>query len=255
MERGSLIGLILVLVGVFVGLTLKGADPVALFTNVAALLIVLVGSIGAVMLSHTWEETLSALRAVKKVFVPGTRPDPVETVQRIVEFAGEARTQGVLALEQLARDEPDPFLRKALLLASDGVDPDTFRRQLHTEMTAMRQRHRTAAGWWQQAGVFSPTYGIIGAVVGLIAVLANLDDPSKLGHGIGAAFVATFWGVFLANGVYLPFSQKLQRLSKAELEIRQVEVDGVAGIMAGISPRVLTERLEGYLAPAERTAA
>lgn len=254
MERGSLAGFILVIIGVFVGLIIKGADPVALFTNVPALLIVLVGSLGAVMLSHTWEESMAALKAALKVFKPSARPDPKVTVQRMVQVAGDARSQGILALEQAAKDETDPFLRKALLIASGGVDADVLGHQLRTEIAAMRKRHQASAGWWQQAGVLAPTYGIIGAVVGLIAVLANLDDPAKLGHGIGAAFVATFWGVFLANGLYLPFANKLQRLSHAELAIRALELDGIVAIIGGTTPRNLTEQLEGHLAPVLREA-
>ena len=255
MEKGSLIGLVLVLIGVFVGLIIKGADPVALFTNVAALLIVLVGSIGAVMLSYTWEENMMALKAVMKVFKPSAIPNPGTTVERMVEFATQARTQGILALEQAAKDEEDPFLRKALLMASDGMDAHKLERQLQVEMAATRQRHKTVAGWWTQVGIFCPTYGIIGAVVGLIAVLGNLDDPSKLGHGIGAAFVATFWGVFLANGLYLPFASKLTRLSTAENAVRVLQLDGIIAIMAGVTPRTLTEQLQGHLPPKLREAA
>jgi chemotaxis protein MotA len=255
MEKGSLIGLVLVLFGVFVGLILKGADPVALFTNVAALLIVLVGSIGAVMLSYTWEENMMAMKAAMKVFKPSARPDPGTVVERMAEFATQARTQGILALEQAARDEKDPFLRKALLMASDGMDAHKLERQLQIEMAATRQRHKTAAGWWTQVGIFCPTYGIIGAVVGLIAVLGSLDDPAKLGHGIGAAFVATFWGVFLANGLYLPFANKLTRLSAAEHAVRIMQLDGIVAIMAGATPRTITEQLQGHLAPALREAA
>lgn len=255
MEKGSLAGLVAVLIGVFVGLIMKGADPVALFTNVAALLIVLVGSTGAVLISATFEDTMAALKSTAKVFKPSGTPDPKATVERMVEFAGEARSQGILALEQAAKDEQDPFLRKALLLASDGVDARALERQLRTEMAAMKQRHKVAAAWWTAAGVFCPSYGILGAVVGLIAVLGNLSDPSALGHGISAAFVATFWGVFLANGIYLPFANKLTRLSQVEMTVRELQLDGIIAIMGGITPRTLNEQLEGYLPPKMREAA
>lgn len=110
------------------------------------------------------------------------------------------------------------------------------------------------ANWHQSAGVFAPTLGIIGAVVGLIAVLAKLDDPSQLGHGIGAAFVATFWGVFLANGLFLPWANKLKRLSADEVAVKNLAIDGVLGIMAGGTPRVMGEKLEGYLPQSARKA-
>jgi chemotaxis protein MotA len=254
MDLASLIGILIALVGVFVGAILKGADPVVLFTNVPALMIVFLGTIGVVWQSHTMKENLAALKAILKVYLPGPPPDAKAIVDKLVAYAGTARTEGMLGLEQKAKEEEDPFLAKALTLAADGADPAVIRDTLKFEISAMKERHRTCANWHQSAGVFSPTLGIVGAVVGLIAVMAKLDDPSSLGHGIAAAFVATFWGVFLANGLFLPWANKLKRLSAQEVACKNLVVDGVLGILAGTSPRVMGEKLEGYFPQRARQA-
>ena len=255
MDVGSAAGLVIVLVGVFLGMTMKGADPVAMFTNVPALLIVILGSVGAVVLSNPVAATLNALRALKKVFFPGPPPDLAATVERIAELADRARREGLLALEDDVKDLDDPFLRRGLMLAVDGSDTETVRRMLVSEVKALKERHKAVAAWHTQVGVFAPTFGIIGAVVGLIAVLAKLDDPSELGHGIGAAFVATFWGVFLANGLFLPWANKLKALSALEVAHRMIVVEGVIAVQLGSPPRAVLETLNPYLPPSERKAA
>jgi len=254
MELASLIGLVLAIVGVFVGAILKGADPVMLFTNVPALLIVIVGTLGVVWQSHTMKENLAALKATLKVFLPGAPPDPKATVEKLVTYAGVARAEGMIGLEAKAKQETDPFLARALTLAADGSDPAVVRDTLKFEINAMKERHKTSANWHQTAGVFSPTLGIVGAVVGLMAVMSKLDDPQALGHGIAAAFVATFWGVFLANGLFLPWANKLKRLSADEVAVKNLVVDGVLGIISGHSPRVMGEKLEGYFPASARKA-
>lgn len=254
MDIASLVGLLLVIIGTFLGMTLKGADPVAMFTNVPALLIVFMGSIGATFLSHSMAENMAALKGLNKVMMPGPPPDPTAAVERLVALAAKARSEGLLGLEEETRTIEDPFLRKGLQLAVDGTDAAVLQETLVADVKSMKDRHKTVAGWWMQAGIFAPTFGIIGAVIGLIAVLSKLDDPSKLGHGIGAAFVATFWGVFLANGLYLPWSNKLKRLSAAEAAQRELTLHGILALQVGTSPRTLEEKLNSYLAPNMRKA-
>jgi chemotaxis protein MotA len=253
-DLASLIGLVLALIGVFVGMTIKGADPVAMFTNVPALLIVIVGSLGAVVMSNGMETTTSALKAFLKIFMPGKPPQSAEAVELFSQLAERARTAGLLGLEEDARNIDDPFLRKGVQLAIDGADAEALQDALEAEVKAMKERHKAVANWFQQMGIFAPTFGIIGAVVGLIAVLAKLDDPSKLGKGIGAAFVATFWGVFMANGMFLPWANKLKAMSAAEVAHRELTIQGVLALQTGTSPRAVVEKLNGYLPPAARKA-
>jgi chemotaxis protein MotA len=233
---------------------MKGADPVALFTNVPALMIVFLGTIGAVWTSHTQKENLSALKSLKIVFKKGPDQHLPAVIKRLADYAGVVRAEGVVALEQKLKDEPDPFVKRALILAMEGNDPAVMKESLKREINAVKERHKVNANWFQSAGIFSPTLGIIGAVVGLIAVMAHMDDPASLGHGIAAAFVATFWGVFLANGLFLPWASKLKRLSAEEIAAKLLIAEGAMQIQSGTNPRVMTETLMATLPMSEREA-
>ncbi|MBK5224878.1 MAG: flagellar motor protein [Acidimicrobiia bacterium] len=254
MEPASLIGLVLVLVGVFVGSSMKGVSIGAYFGVPAALLIVIVASLGATIMSNAMADVKNMPKAFLKAFKPGDTGDPSASIDRIVEFAERARREGLLALEDEMDKVEDPFMRRGLQMAIDGGDPEMVRDVMETEVNAMRERHKVGATFMTSVGIFSPTFGIIGAVVGLIATLSHLDDPSALGHGIAAAFIATFWGVFAANGIFLPIGNKLKRLSANELAHKQLIIEGILSIQAGSNPRMLDDILTSYLGPKERLA-
>src|SRR5262245_29878883 len=213
MEKGTMIGLVMAFVGVFLGAIMKGADPVALFVNIPAILIVWIGSIGAVLIAHPFSESQKAGKYFQKVMKGQETTPPSETISQIVTLTNRARGAGLLALEEEAKKIDDPFFKKGIELAVDGTDPEALKKTMLAEISAMKQRHKAGQQWFTNAGVFAPTFGIIGAVFGLMATMSHLDDPALIGHGISAAFVATFWGVFLANGIYLPAANKLKRLS------------------------------------------
>jgi chemotaxis protein MotA len=137
-------------------------------------------------------------------------------------------------------------------MAVDGAESEVVRDTLDTEVHAMKERHKLGSQFMTQLGVYCPTFGIVGAVFGLIATMAHLDEPELIGHGIAAAFVATFWGVFAANGIFLPIGRKLQRLSQMEVEYKQLIIEGVLSIQAGSSPRVVDDLLQSFLPPAVR---
>lgn len=255
MDIGSVAGLVIVLIGIFVGMVMKGADPVAMFTNVAALLIVIVSSFGAVILSNPVPVTTSALKALKKVFLPGPPPDVAGTIETLTGYAERARRDGLLALEGEVADVDDPFLRTGMRLAVDGVEPAVVSQILVADTKAMKDRHKAVAAWYTGVGVFAPSFGIIGAVVGLIAVMGKMDDPAEMGHGIAAAFVATFWGVFLANGIFLPWANKLKALSAVEVAHRMVVLEGILAIQQGSSPRAVQDQLSTHLPPSLRREA
>lgn len=254
MEPASLIGLGLVLIGTFVGSTMKGVGVGAYFGVPAALLIVVVASIGATMMSNSMADVKNMGKAFLKAFKPGDLGDPGSSIDRIVEFAERARREGLLALEDQIDKVEDPFMRRGLQMAIDGGDPEMVRDVMETEVSAMRERHKVGSAFMTSIGIFAPTFGIIGAVVGLIATLSHLDDPAHLGAGIAAAFIATFWGVFMANGIFLPIGKKLQRLSAEELAHKQLIIEGVLSIQAGSNPRMLDDILTSYLAPKARLA-
>jgi chemotaxis protein MotA len=255
MDPASIAGIVLILLGVFVGSVLKGVSPAAFFTIPAAFLIVFVASFGAVFLSNTMEDAKNFF----KVFLTGLKgkklPDAGETVDLIVSFAEQARKEGLLSLEERATQIDDPFFRRGLQLAVDGADPDMVAEVMESEVKAMSERHKTGAKMMTAMGVFSPTFGIIGAVIGLIATLSNLSDPASLGEHIAAAFITTFWGVFAANGIFLPIGNKLTSMSAKEIAYKRLIIEGVLSIQSGANPRLLDDMLRSSLPPKERAAA
>ena len=252
--KATLIGLIIALVGVIVGGQVKGVSPVVLITNVPAIMIVIVGALGATMASFEMKVTSNAFKAIIRVVLPKPEPDPADSLELIVDYANRARHEGILSLESDVADLEDPFMQKALQLAIDGNDPEAVADVMRTEIRTMKARHKVAADWCMAYGIFAPTFGIIGAVMGLIATLGHLDQPELLGSGIAAAFVATFWGVFIANGVMLPLANKMKRMSSEEVAAREMVMEGVLAIQSGQNPRVIEEMLLTYLPPAQALA-
>ena len=254
MDLASLIGVILVIVGVFAGSVMKGVQPMAFFNVPAAFLIVIVASLGAAMIGSNVRDVKCLGRILMKAFKPGAEREPAIVIDHVVKFAEQARREGLLSLEDKIGDVDDPFLQRGLQLAIDGVDSESVRDTMEIEIRAMRDRHKAGIKLMTSIGVFAPTFGIIGAVVGLIATLSELDNPSKLGRGIAAAFIATFWGVFMANGVFLPVANKLTRLSADEVAYKELIVEGVLSIQAGSNPRTVGDMLRSYLPPTAATA-
>lgn len=252
--KATLIGLLVALLGTIVGGFTKGVNPVVLITNVPAILIVIVGGLGATMASFHMRATSGVFKAIMKAIFPPKTPPPAENLTTLVDFANRARREGLLSLESEVGELQDPFMKRSLQLAIDGNDPEDVADVMRTDIKSMKARHKVGADWCQAYGIFAPTFGIIGAVMGLIATLSHLDEPEKLGAGISAAFVATFWGVFIANGVMLPLANKLKAMSTDEVLGREMVMEGILAIQGGQSPRVVEETLLTYLPPAEAAA-
>jgi chemotaxis protein MotA len=252
MEKGSMVGLGVCLAGVFGSAILHGIQPMFLFMEVGSLIIVWLGSIGATITSFPFAATQNLSKYIKKAMKGDEEHSATETIGQIVKLTNRARAEGLLALEEEAKSIEDPFFRKGIELAVDGTDPEALKKTLLAEIAAMKERHKIGQGWCLQAGIFAPTFGIIGAVFGLMATMAQLSHPEKVGEGIAGAFVATFWGVFLANGVWLPFSNKLKVFSQAEVAHKLLIVEGIMAIQAGVSPRVVEELLKSHVPPSER---
>ncbi|UDY37189.1 motility protein A [Dermatobacter hominis] len=253
MDPISLVGALLILIGVFVGALLKGVSPVAFFTVPAAFLIVVLPTFGAAFLGTTTSDAKNLPRLFKMMFRKGEGEDG-DVVPTIVGLGERARRDGLLSLESELDQLEDPFLRKGLQMVVDGADPEIVEEVLDSEIRAMSSRHRQGAKMITSMGTYSPTFGIIGAVVGLIVTLGKLDNPSELGHGIAAAFIATFWGVFLANGIFLPWAAKLGRLSALEVARKRMLVEAVLGIQSGFNPRVLGDLVRSHLPPSRASS-
>ena len=245
MDILSIVGLLLAGVAIIAGAVLKGAGLQALLSS-AAFMVVIVGTMAAICLQTPLHVMRRALVMLPWVFRPPARA-PAQQVAKLVEWSNIARKQGLLGLEPLMRREPDAFLRKGLQLVVDGSAPDTIRSTLEVDMNVRETADLRAAKVFEGMGVYSPTLGIIGAVLGLMAVMQNLADPSKLGHGIAAAFTATVYGIGLANLLFLPMANKLKVAVQSHAHEHEMLIEGLIGIAQGDNPRIIESRLRGYL--------
>jgi len=241
----SIIGLVLALNAILVGAVLKGAGIMAL-VSAAAFMIVVVGTLAAICI----QTPLSVMRRALKIFPWVIRPptrDGQKLITKIVEWSNTARKQGLLGLEPTIAKEEDEFVKKALQLVVDGSEPESISSVMYVELNMREHADTSAAKVFEGMGIYSPTLGIIGAVLGLMAVLQNLADPSKLGHGIAAAFTATVYGIGLANLLFLPVAAKLKAIIQRQTQFREMVIDGMLCIAQGENPRSIEAKLQGYL--------
>lgn len=245
MDLISVIGTILAFAVIIVGTILKGSSVDALW-NPGAFVIVFVGTLAAVMLQNSGRVLQRAARMTRMIYRPPPhRPD--DLVSRVVGWSEISRRQGLLGLESQIDTEADTFVRKGLQLLVDGSEPEAIRNALEVELDTREQVDMAAAKVFENAGIYSPTMGIIGAVLGLMAVMQHLADPSELGHGIAAAFVSTIYGVSLANLLMLPMAARLKSLIGKQSHLREILIEGLASIAAGDNPRQIESKLQGYL--------
>lgn len=243
-DLATLGGLLLAVLGIVGGLLLEKGEIQDIAQGTAAL-IVLGGTLGAVLVTTPMPVVLRAMRGLKTVFFdqPGNAR---QTIEAVIGFATKARKNGIVSLEGDAAEITDPFLRKALNLAVDGTDLQELRKMMELDMSLMEQRGEDEAKVWEAAGGYAPTIGIIGAVMGLIQVMKHLEDIKEVGHGIAVAFVATVYGVGSANIIFLPAAGKLRaRVRKALLENEMV-LEGIIGIVEGLNPTLIRLKLEAY---------
>lgn len=253
MKATTAIGIVVAFVGLALGATMEGSQIPAFF-NVPALIIIMSGTIGAVMASNSFEG-MKAIPTLYKKAISGDVPDLNERAQLLVGLAERARREGLLALDDEIGKIDDEFVKKGLQLVVDGTDADVVAEVLEIETEAMGERHSVSAKVFKDAGGFSPTIGIIGTVMGLIHVLENLDNPETLGPAISGAFIATLYGVAMANVIFLPTANRLGGLSKAEVQLRTLTLEGILGIQAGDNPRILAEKLQSFIPPTARNGA
>ena len=246
MDKISFAGLALGLAAIVVGQVLEGGH-VSSLVQPTALLIVLGGTLGAVMLQSPLPVFMAGMKMGAWVFFPPVVA-PQKLISDISRWSQVARKEGLLALEAQIMALSDPFARKGLQLLVDGAEPERLREVLEVEISTYEAKLKLASKIWESAGGYSPTIGILGAVMGLIHVMENLSDPAKLGSGIAVAFVATIYGVGAANLIFLPIAKKLMANISRLVTLREMLVDGLVGIANGDNPRLVESRLQGYLA-------
>jgi chemotaxis protein MotA len=245
MDILTILGVVVAIGGIIGGMLIEGGHLHSLM-NLPAFVIVFGGTFGAVMiqtqgavLKHTGHVAMWVL------FPPKIRME--EGINKIVEWSTTARKEGLLGLEAMAETETDKFAKKGLLLLVDGSEPAVIRGVLEVEMMVKSEHDKHVAHMFEAMGGFAPTIGIIGAVLGLIHVMGNLADPSKLGGGIAAAFVATIYGLVLANVISLPVANKIISVIKDQLQFREMMIEGIIAIAEGENPKAIEMKLQGYL--------
>jgi chemotaxis protein MotA len=259
MDIASIGGIALAIIGILAGMMIEGGS-IAQITQPTAAMIVLGGTIGAVMLQFPMNIFVTALKQAMTIFV-SNGSDGEAVVLLIVKFAYKARKSGIVSLDQDLPTVEDPFLRQALMLAIDGTEPSEVRKIMQMEIDNKTEMEEKIPQVFEAAGGYSPTVGIIGAVIGLIQVMQHLNNIDEVGRGIAVAFVATIYGVALANLVFLPAAGKLKIRQREEQMVKEMMLEGVISILEGLNPRMIDTKLRTFLfdskpeKPAEAIAA
>jgi len=245
MDPATLVGIGLALGGIFVSMIVEGSSPAAILLP-APMMLVLCGTIGAAMAGGLMKDATGSIKWLKMALT--AKPTTSDgLVDDLVKLADRARREGLLALEDAASEVADPFLRRGLELAIDGTDPEELREILEGEVAAKRKEFKQGAKLFGDMGGYGPTLGVIGTVVSLVHVLANLSSPESLGKLIASAFVATLWGVMSANVIWLPLANKIKRLGELTVHQMELVIEGVLSIQAGVNPRLIQQKLSSFL--------
>ncbi len=246
---GIILGIIALVFGVISGAGLKGF---VMFIDIPSAFIVMGGTMAAVLIVCPLEQFLSAVKVVTKVFL-NKRVIPVEIITQMIHFATRARREGILALEEEAENVKDNFLRQGIQLAVDGTAPEAIREILENEISAIEERHKDGQNILQAGGLYAPAFGMIGTLIGLILMLASLDNPDTIGPKMAVALITTLYGALIANLLCLPMVDKLKTRSKDELMIKALMIEGILSIQSGDNPRLVEQKLNAFLAPKHRT--
>lgn len=250
MEIAVIGGILFAFVCLVSAFLMDGGHIMALVKPTAAM-IVFGGTIGATVISYSLNE-LKTVPGLLRVILYRKLPNEVELIEQIVGLADKVRREGLLYLENQLPQIEDTFMRKGIQLVVDGTDPELVKQILETEIYSIQERHHTGASIFETAGGYAPTMGIIGTVMGLVHVLGNLESPETLGPSIALAFIATLYGIGSANILWLPIAEKLKNLSRKEVMLQEMMLEGIISIQAGYNSLLIRERLSAFLKPALR---
>lgn len=248
------------LIGLLAGCALVGwsiisgaQDKWMVFVNVPSILVVMGGTVAAAFISFPLKQVLSIAGIVKNAFLTSL-PDPTQLIKDMVRYAEIARREGILALESVTNEIRDPFLVNGIRMAVDGTDPELIESILTSELETVVERHSMGKAVFDAIGKYGPAFGMIGTLIGLVIMLQNMDDPSKIGPGMAVALLTTLYGALLANLFALPLADKLSIRSQEEILIKSIIIRGVMSIQSGDNPRVVEQKLKSFLPPRARQA-
>ncbi|HIJ85180.1 MAG: Flagellar motor protein PomA [Magnetococcales bacterium] len=249
MDIATIVGIVLALAVVIGGISIDGG--IMMFINIPGILIVVGGTLATMLVRHKMVDVMGSFNVLMRaVFVKTQEPEKV--IGQIIEMANIARKDGILALEKFKSS--DPFLQGAINHCVDGADPEFLQSVLTRELNYLSERHLRGIGIWEGVAEMAPAFGLIGTLVGLVQMLANMADPSSIGPAMAVAILATLYGTLIANVVAIPMCTKLATYSQDEQMVRQVVIDGMIGIQKGVNPRLLHEALKAALPPSRRDA-
>lgn len=250
MDIATIIGLILGAALTVFGI-LSGGASIIDYYDLPSALITFGGAFSCVLVSHTMQDFINGIKGAALAFkVPVLNTS--EMIKNIIELSNIARKEGLLSLEEATAELEEPFLKKGILLVVDGTDPDLVRGIMETELISVEERHKKVIGFWDMVAAMGPAWGMIGTLIGLIAMLNDMNDPTKIGPSMAVALTTTLYGSLLANWLATPVANKLRVINAAEMQLKEVMIEGLLSIQAGENPRVIEEKLKSFLAPKDR---
>jgi len=240
---GITLGFIMIMLAV---VSSAGGSGAASFVDIASIFIVLGGVVASLLINFKFDQVKLSTKVIRESFYKNDQRLS-ELIHLFIRLSERARREGLLALENELEDVEDPFIRKGILLAVDGIEPEVINDILNAEINAMEERHYQGRSIIEKAGEYAPAWGMIGTLVGLILMLGSLEDPSTLGPNMAVALITTLYGTVLANLVFLPMASKLENKTEEEVFIKQIIIEGVIGVQSGQNPRILEEKLSAFL--------
>jgi chemotaxis protein MotA len=249
LDLATLIGIIIAGGLVLISILMGGSG--AWFINYPSVMIVLGGTMGATLINYPMADVISMFKVTKHAFRHKT-PNPLGLIPIMVEFAKKARREGILSFDQYIQSINDPFFRRGIQMAVDGLEADAIEEVLSTEIMWLEERHRMGAEIYSTMGSFAPAVGMLGTIIGLVQMLMQMKDPSAIGAPMAVALLTTFYGTLLANLLFLPIAGKLRVRSRQEILTKQMVLHGLLAIQAGDNHRIVAEKLKAFLSPAAR---
>lgn len=246
---GITIGFIMIMLAI---LSSGGREGIDNFIDIASIFIVIGGLIGSLLINFKYEQIKLFNKVMKEAFRKNDH-NLSELIYMFVHLAEYARKEGLLALEIELENEKveDPFIKKGILLAVDGIEPEVIQEIMEAEITAVEERHQRGRVIIEKAGEYAPAWGMIGTLIGLVLMLSNLDDPTTLGPNMAVALLTTLYGTILANLVFLPMASKLENKTEEDVFIKQIIIEGIIGVQSGQNPRILEDKLSAFLVEEE----
>ena len=255
MDLASILGLVLcfglIIYGIINGESGIDFSAISNFIDLSSVYITIGGSISCMMASYELKEFLSNLKSFALIF-KSPKVNTQEIIQKIIDLSNVARKEGLLSLEEAAGDLDDEFLKKGILLIVDGTDPELVRAIMETELASIEGRHNKVVSFYERFAAMGPAWGMIGTLIGLVNMLYNMEDSSKIGPSMAVALLTTLYGSMIANWLCLPASFKMKNFNAEEMMVKEIMIEGLLSIQAGENPRVIEEKLKSFLPPSAR---